>query len=69
MATVAARRGTSRQLRTSMADNRSTPSRPVKAAGKGGKKSRGGGKKRIAGIAGMMLAGIIVLALIVSFIL
>ena len=49
-----------------MADNRSTPRRPVKAAGKGGKKSRGGGKKRIAGIAGMVLAGIIVLALIVS---
>lgn len=49
-----------------MADNRSTPRRPVKAAGKGGKKSRGGGKKRIAGIAGMVLAGIIALALIVS---
>ena len=48
-----------------MADNRSTPRRPVKA-GKGGKKSRGGRKRRIASIAGMVLAGIIVLALIVS---
>ncbi|MBE6476662.1 MAG: penicillin-binding protein [Propionibacteriaceae bacterium] len=58
MAADAARRGISRQLRTSMASNKSTPRRPARP--------RKGGKKRIAAIAGMVVAGLVVLALIVS---